>query len=230
MRMSIFGARARAGVLVAVGTAGAIGLSACGSDGGATKPAATVTVTASPARSQPATSATTTSGSGTSASTTDALSGEGGATPTSTGVLPASATGRPLTLSDFFQPTSDWQENRYDVAGKSQIQAIGTEVSSCGANSSNKNLELRLGNAFQTLSFTVGQADDSDAFDQNLTVEVIANNSQIDIQRVPFNQVKQFTEPVAGVNALQLRMYLDSQVQNCGRGSVIGVLSGATLS
>ena len=139
------------------------------------------------------------------------------------------ASGRVLTLSDFFEPSDDWEENRFNIADKSQVQGIAAEISSCNRDAA-RLLELRLSNEYKTLTFSVGQANTSDASDQSLTVEVTGNNSQIDIRHVPFNKFQQFKEPVAGVNALQIRMYLDSAVTNCGQKSVIGVLSDAVVS
>ena len=125
---------------------------------------------------------------------------------------------------------TEWEENRYDVAGRTQVQGIASTISSCSASNA-KVLELRLKNSFSQLDFSVAQSDDSDASSQNVTVEVQANNSQVEIQRVPFNQVENFTIPVNGVNALQILVYLDSEVQGCSSGgSVVAVMTDAKLS
>lgn len=109
------------------------------------------------------------------------------------------------------------------------MQGIANTISGCSASSA-KILELRLKNSFSELSFSVGQSDSSDSSTQNVTVEVQANNSQVEIQRVSFNQVQDFTVPVTGVNALQILVYLDSEVDRCGSGSVVAVMTKATLS
>jgi len=147
------------------------------------------------------------------------------------GPLGTDAAGRKLTLADFFQPDSQWAEKRYNIADKSQVQGIGTTVQYCGTGYQPRELELRLANNFDQLTFSVGQANDSRASDQNVSVAVTANNQQVDIRSVPFNQIQQFTVPVTGVNALKIDLSLDEDVQNCGRsGTVVAVLTDITLS
>jgi hypothetical protein len=127
-------------------------------------------------------------------------------------------------------PSSAWQEKRYDIADQSQVQGIGTTVSSCGESADPVQLELRLANNFDTLTFSVAQANDSRASDQQLSVQVLANNQQAEIRSVPFNQIQQFAIKVPGVNALKIQLWLDDSVQNCGQsGSVNGVLTDITL-
>jgi hypothetical protein len=145
------------------------------------------------------------------------------------GPLDTDSAGRPLTLADFFQPDSYWTEKRYDIADKSQVQGIGTTVSNCSQGNA-RPLELRLGNKFRELTFSVGQANDSDASDQKLVVEVLGNNQQVEIQSVPFNQIQDFAIPVDGVNALKILLYLDDTVRDCGHGSVNGVITGPTVN
>ena len=101
----------------------------------------------------------------------------------------------------------------------------------CGTGYAPRELELRLANNFDELTFSVGQANDSLASDQNVSVEVVGNNQQIDIRSVPFNQIQEFRIPVSGVNALKIDLSLDEDVQNCGRtGSVVAVLTDITLN
>jgi hypothetical protein len=172
------------------------------------------------------TSARTTTSADTSSSST---SSSASASSSPGGPLDTDSAGRPLTLADFFQPDTAWTEKRYDIADKSQVQGIGTMVSSCFQNSP-RSLELRLGNKFKELTFSAAQANDSAASDQKLVVEVLANNQQAEIQSVPFNQVQDFKIPVDGVNALKILLYLDNTVRGCGTGSVIGVITGATVN
>jgi hypothetical protein len=54
--------------------------------------------------------------------------------------------------------------------------------------------------------------------------EVLANNSQVEIRSVPFNEVQNFSIPVTGVNALKINLSLDDRVEDCG-GSVIAVIT-----
>lgn len=145
------------------------------------------------------------------------------------GPLGTDAQGRKLTLNDFFNPSSYWQERRYDIADQKQVQGIGAQVSSCGDTATPQELELRLANNFSTLRFSVAQANDSVKSDQSLSVEVLANNRQAESRSVPFNQVQQFTIDVRSVNALKIDLRLDSSVPRCG-GSVIGVVTGATVN
>ena len=137
--------------------------------------------------------------------------------------------GQRLTLDRFFEAASHWEENRYDVATLSDVQGIASTVDARYSDSSSvKTLELRLENKFDTLSFSAGQDNASVRSDQNLSVEVMANNAQVEIRSIPFNEVRDFEIPVSGVNALQIRMFLDDQVPRCG-GSVIGVVMDPIL-
>jgi hypothetical protein len=194
------------------------GTAACSSFAGDSSAATTT------ARSTTASHTSTSSSTSSSSSSTASTSASPG------GPLGTDAAGRKLTLADFFQPDSQWAEKRYDIADKKQVQGIGTTVVQCSSGTP-RELELRLANNFDQLSFSVGQANDSPASDQNVSVEVLGNNQQIDIRSVPFNQIQQFTIPVTGVNALKIDLRLDSDVQNCGRtGSVNAVLTDITLS
>ncbi len=134
----------------------------------------------------------------------------------------------PLGLNDFFRPSDDWEANRYDIAGRSDVQGIAATVGYCGESYAEE-IELRLSNKFASLDFKVGQADNSESSDQDLTVEVLANNEQAEIRAVPFNQVQQFTIDVDSVNAVKIRFYIDSISGGC-EGSVIGVLHETTVS
>jgi hypothetical protein len=136
-------------------------------------------------------------------------------------------TGEPLRLEDFFEPGPDWEANRYDIAGRSQVQGMATSVPTCYADPSV--LELRLSNKFETLTFSVAQADNSERSDLNLTVEVLTNNEQAEIRAVPFNQVQEISVPVDSVNAVQFRFFFQPTPTEC-RGSVIAVLHDVTVS
>jgi hypothetical protein len=176
---------------------------------------------------------TTSSAEETSSSPAETSAGETTATDTSPvddsdGPLDPEDEGRKLTLTDFHMPSSAWDEERYDIADEKDVQGIAAEVNQCG-DSSPRELELRLGNNFEELTFSVAQANDSRDSDQQLSVEVLANNEQVEIRSVPFNQVQEFTIEVDGVNALKILFYLDDNVDDCG-GSVIGVLTDTTVS
>jgi len=197
-----------------------LGAAGCSSFAGDSADASTTS-----ARSTSASETTSSSETSTSTSSSSSTSSSPG------GPLGSDAAGRKLTLADFFQPDSQWAEKRYDIADKSQVQGIGTTVQYCGTGYAPRELELRLANNFDELTFSVGQANDSRASDQNVTVEVLGNNQQIDIRTVPFNQIQEFRIPVSGVNALKIDLSLDEDVQNCGRtGSVVAVLTDITLT
>ncbi len=176
---------------------------------------------------------TTSSPEETSSSATETPASETSATETSgdedsEGPLDPEDEGRRLTLADFHMPSTAWDEERYDVADEKDVQGIAAEVDACG-DYAPQELELRLGNNFQELTFSVAQANDSLDSDQQLSVEVLANNEQVEIRSVPFNQIQEFTIDVDGVNALKILFYLDDNVDDCG-GSVIGVLTDTTVS
>jgi hypothetical protein len=141
------------------------------------------------------------------------------------GELDPEDVGRRLTLNDFFNPATDWQEDRYDIADQKQVQGIAAEVYSCN---SAQELELRLANNFEELDFSVGQANDSRSSDASVTVEVLANNAQVEIRSVPFNEIQEFAIPVEGVNALKIHVSLDDRA-TCS-GDVTAVLTDVTLS
>lgn len=174
---------------------------------------------------------TTTHTSAAATTTSESTTSSSSSAPTSPGgPLGTESAGRPLHLNDFFAPSQNWAEKRYDIADKSQVQGIGTTVQYCGSGYTPQELELRLANNFDQLTFSVGQANDSQASDQSVSVEVLANNQQVEIRSVPFNQIQQFSIPVTGVNALKIQLSLDEDVPNCGRsGSAVAVLTDITL-
>jgi hypothetical protein len=188
---------------------------ACGGD--ALSPKADETTAA------PTTEATTESTTeSTSAPTT--TTEETTSTSSAPGELDPDDVGRRLTLNDFFNPSSSWQEDRFDLADEKQVQGIAADVSSCY---SAQELELRLANNFEELDFSVGQANDSTSSDASVTVEVLANNAQVEIRSVPFNEIQEFSIPVEGVNALKIHVYLDDRATCNGR--VTAVLTEVTL-
>jgi hypothetical protein len=203
---------ARAFGAVVIGLTALVTATACGSDWTESAPEAAATTTATPDESDTPTETTATA---TSPPADDASEGE----------LDEGAEGRRLTLDDFFNPNPRWEEERYDIADMRDVPGIGSEIAGC---SSTQELELRLGNNFDSLEFSVAQSNDSRESDQSVSVEVLANNEQVEIRSVPFNEVQSFTIAVRGVNALKIQMSLDDRVDDCG-GSVIAVLTDATL-
>lgn len=163
-----------------------------------------------------------------SEASTDGSSPEADSSPGAV-VLSPDKKGQTLALADFFSPDSEWTENRYDVADEGAVSGISRDISTCGSNYSTSSLELRLANNFETLNFRVGQANTSEASDQNLVVRVEGNGKQLDVQRIPFNQIQEFSVPVEGVNAAIMQFYLDDEMEGCGSGDVQAVVYDAEL-
>jgi hypothetical protein len=216
-------------ILVAGAATGAAGCGDSFSDSATNAPAdnTSATPTSVPSTSTEPAQTTTSSPTTSSPTTTASSSSSGSTSSTDNGPLDADDEGRGLTLNDFFDPSSYWEEDRYDIAGQKDVQGIAAPVSGCGSYS--QEIELRLGNNFERLEFSVGQADNSAESDQSLSVEILANNSQVEIRSVPFNEIQSFSISVTGVNALKIRFGLDERVPNC-TGSVIGVITDAALT
>lgn len=239
--------------LISVGSmlaVAALALSACGEPQGAgdsstsatppTPATATVTVTATPDTSPANTSTSQPSRSNPptdAATATDDVDDTpaGGPSPDASqgAVLGEDRAGDSLTLADFFRPDTNWTENRFDVADEPDVSGIASEVSQCEITDYGPNavLELRLANNFEKLNFSVGQSNSSESSDSTLVVRVVGNGDQIDIQRVPFDQVQDFDLDVSDVNALQIEAFLDQGSSNaCYReGPVTAVVWDAEL-
>ena len=124
--------------------------------------------------------------------------------PTTNGLTPENSKGRELRLSDFQEPsaTSDWQEKRYDVASTTNIMGIGTNL-----DWQNKGeIELRLANKFQKVTFTAGQANDAKSSDLIMRVAIFADSKEIETVDVPFNDAHAFEVKAANVNALKITL------------------------
>lgn len=201
--------------------AAVLALAACGAE---TAPQAVVTqtvlATASPSVEPSATVSATPEESPTpTAAPTASLMDEDEAS----GILDDTARGQALALNDIFKADGQWYEDRYSVSDRSDIRALGTEVSCYGGTPS---LELRLARRFDQLSFSVGQDNASANSDQVLIVEVVTNGEQSDLRKVPFDRVQPFEVPVSGANAVIIKFDLD---QDCD-DSVIAVVESLTVS
>ena len=104
---------------------------------------------------------------------------------TTNGLTPENSKGRELRLSDFQEPpvTSGWQEKRYDVASITNTMGIGTKLDW----QNDDEIELRLANKFQKVTFTAGQANDSSSSDLIVKVALFADGKEIETVDVPFN-------------------------------------------
>lgn len=144
--------------------------------------------------------------------------------PPSSSTLDTEKADRPLSLADFFQPESYWMEKRFDVADKANVSGIATETMGTGS-SSRRTLELRLANRFSdTLTFKVGQANDSESSGKIVLVKVFGNDEQLEVQKVPFNTIQTISVPVKGVNALQIELEIEENDEYYAK-SVLAVLS-----
>jgi len=130
---------------------------------------------------------------------------------TTNGLTPENSKGRELRLSDFQQPnsSSNWEEKRYDIASTTNTMGVGTKLDWLH----NGEIELRLGNKFQKVTFNVGQANDSESSDLIVRVAVFADGKEIETVDVPFNDAHAFDVNVANVNALKFTLTPITQKQ-----------------
>ena len=187
----------------------ALSLTACGSLPFGSKDASPTTETSTTAPSPtptptPSESASATASATEMASATASEDPSASAEATTNGLTPESSKGRELRLSDFQEPsaTSDWQEKRYDVASTTNIMGIGTNL-----DWQNKGeIELRLANKFQKVTFTAGQANDAKSSDLIMRVAIFADSKEIETVDVPFNDAHAFEVKAANVNALKITL------------------------
>ena len=144
-------------------------------------------------------------------------------------VLDPSVVGRELKLADIFKAEGEWTEQRYDVADRPGVFALGAPVQCSYSGVAGTSLELRLANRFSPLKFQVGQANNSASSDGELTVDVIANSTaKRDNRVIPFNKVQDFVVDVGGVGALKVLFSLPCE--NNQGSSVVAVVQGITAS
>lgn len=189
----------------------ALSLTACGSlpfgSKDASPTAETSTTASSPTHTPtptPSESASATASATEIASATASEDPSASAEATTNGLTPENSKGRELRLSDFQEPsaTSDWQEKRYDVASTTNIMGIGTNL-----DWQNKGeIELRLANKFQKVTFTAGQANDAKSSDLIMRVAIFADSKEIETVDVPFNDAHAFEVKAANVNALKITL------------------------
>ena len=187
----------------------ALSLTACGSLPFGSKDASPTAETSTTAPSPtptptPSESASATASATEMASATASEDPSASAEATTNGLTPENSKGRELRLSDFQEPsaTSDWQEKRYDVASTTNIMGIGTNL-----DWQNKGeIELRLANKFQKVTFTAGQANDAKSSDLIMRVAIFADSKEIETVDVPFNDAHAFEVKAANVNALKITL------------------------
>ena len=187
----------------------ALSLAACGSLPFASQDASPATETSAAAPSS-APAPTPSASASATASATDMVSATASEDPsasaeaTTNGLTPENSKGRELRLSDFQEPpvTSGWQEKRYDVASITNTMGIGTKLDW----QNDDEIELRLANKFQKVTFTAGQANDSRSSDLIVRVAIFADGKEIETVDVPFNDAHAFEVKAANVNALKITL------------------------
>lgn len=146
------------------------------------------------------------------------------ASPTAPDTVPTDLADTPLGLNAVFSTVGEWEESRYEVADRSDVPGMGVVVATCYDDQDAPELEFRLANRFDELSFNVAQGNTSQDSDQQLAVRVLGNEGQLDIQKVPFNQVKPISLDVSGVNALKIRLFLDDEERCSYDSQVVAVV------
>lgn len=132
-------------------------------------------------------------------------------------------------MSDFFLAPEQWQDGRFDVAGQRDLAGISGPLQTCRSDQEeHPTLELRLANRFEKISMKIGQSDASEQSDAVLNVKLVGNGKYVDSVKVPFNQIDDFSAPVADVNALKIELWIGGNDCETGR-SVGAVLSGLRL-
>ena len=205
----------------------ALSLAACGSLPFASQDASPATGTSAAAPSSapaPTPSASATASATDMASATASEDPSASAEATTNGLTPENSKGRELRLSDFQEPpvTSGWQEKRYDVASITNTMGIGTKLDW----QNDDEIELRLANKFQKVTFTAGQANDSRSSDLIVRVAIFADGKEIETVDVPFNDAHAFEVKTANVNALKITFKALDQKQEMPQidDSTIGVI------
>lgn len=205
----------------------ALSLAACGSLPFASQDASPATETSAAAPSSapaPTPSASATASATDMESATASEDPSASAEATTNGLTPENSKGRELRLSDFQEPpvTSGWQEKRYDVASITNTMGIGTKLDW----QNDDEIELRLANKFQKVTFTAGQANDSRSSDLIVRVAIFADGKEIETVDVPFNDAHAFEVKAANVNALKITFKALDQKQEMPQidDSTIGVI------
>ena len=205
----------------------ALSLAACGSLPFASQDASPATETSAAAPSSapaPTPSASATASATDIESATASEDPSASAEATTNGLTPENSKGRELRLSDFQEPpvTSGWQEKRYDVASITNTMGIGTKLDW----QNDDEIELRLANKFQKVTFTAGQANDSRSSDLIVRVAIFADGKEIETVDVPFNDAHAFEVKAANVNALKITFKALDQKQEMPQidDSTIGVI------
>ena len=142
-------------------------------------------------------------------------------------MAPTITPGRDLTVNDFFEPDKPvLNDGLYNVATLTDQRGVGAFIGSGGGK---VEVELRLANRYDGLTFNVGQANDSKSSDEILRVEVFKNGDSDSIAEVPFNETRPVEVDVSNVNALKIVLTCQTKKGGSCDNPITGVLYGMTL-
>jgi len=131
-----------------------------------------------------------------------------------------------LSKGDFFNVSTDWSEDRWQVPKVGEVTGLATEVGDCGEP---KMLEFRADGSYQRLKLEAAPGRDTRDSDQRLVVGIYDNQDFKDRVIVPYGKVGQLKEvDISGVSALKIQLTLDSD--NCNNKSVFAVLYDISVS
>lgn len=141
-------------------------------------------------------------------------------------VLTTDSSGQVLGLAQVFSVIGDWDSERFSGAGQSDVRGTGLDLLGCYASfdeaqsssygGGTGQLELRLDRKFERVTFNAFQTNASTSSDETLVVEVLAGGEQVDIRRIAFDKLQDFDLPIAGKNAVKIRVFLETRT-NCDR-------------
>ncbi len=136
---------------------------------------------------------------------------------------PLQGEGQQLGLKQIFSARGGWEQDRYRVADRFDVPGIAATLGTCGEDRVAE-LELRLENVYDRLTFQVSQENRSSSSTQTLVTDVIANGEERDTRSIPFNTTQPFDINVASVNALILRFYLVGECEFSGNEPLVTVV------
>lgn len=152
---------------------------------------------------------------------TGSPSPSGSASPTPT--IDPSTGERRLGLGDFFNPTTNWSEDRFVIPVVGEVTGIGSETNNCDKGEAIE-LEFRDDTQYKTLSLMASPSKTTLDSSKNLVVAVYNNENFIDSVTVGYGTVARLRGiNIQSVSALKIRMYLDDK-KGCNTKGVFGVV------
>lgn len=145
-------------------------------------------------------------------------------------------------LNDFAAVSSGWSDGVYQIAEKSDITGIGTELTSCietpetaGMDNTysyaTQALRLNLGHKFDSLKFEAGQGNNSASLDKNMAVRITDGTKQIgEISTISFDEYRTIDVPVTGRNVIIIQVYMPKAPgESCSSSSINPVIYNVEL-